>query len=78
MNTTYDFLKLAEERYSVRRYSNQPIKQEKMDKILHAGYVAPTACNKQPQRILVVQSEDSKPYPGHSSFRTPEDIVAYI
>lgn len=47
--TMYDtFLKLAEERYSVRKYDSKPIKQEKLDRILRAGQVAPTAANAQP------------------------------
>ena len=54
-----DFLELAEARYSVRKYKDQPIRQEDLDKILRAGQVAPTAMNAQAQRILVLQSEES-------------------
>lgn len=49
-----DFLKLAKERYSVRKFSQQPIEREKLERILAAGRVAPTACNRQPQRVLAV------------------------
>ena len=31
-----------------------------MDKILEAGHVAPTACNYQPQKIYIAQSEDAR------------------
>lgn len=48
------FLELAEKRYSVRKFSDRPVEQEKLEQILHAGLVAPTACNKQPFRILVI------------------------
>ena len=51
------FLELAKERYSVRKYKDTPVEQEKLDMILEAAKVAPTACNKQPQRIYVVQSD---------------------
>ena len=51
------FSELAEQRYSVRKYDSRPIEQEKMQKILEAGRLAPTAVNYQPQRILVVQGE---------------------
>lgn len=51
------FLELATNRYSVRAYKSDPIEKEKMDMILQAGRVAPTACNYQPQRIFVVQTE---------------------
>ncbi len=58
MNENVDFLKLAAERYSVRKFTDKPIAQEDLDKILKAGYLAPTACNLQPQRILVINSEE--------------------
>ncbi|MBP1554105.1 MAG: nitroreductase family protein, partial [Oscillospiraceae bacterium] len=51
-----DFLKLIEQRYSVRSYSDRPVEQEKLDKILEAGRLAPTAVNEQPQRIFVLRS----------------------
>lgn len=54
-----DFLQLAKERFSVRSFSDRPVEQEKIDAILRAGQAAPTACNLQPQKILVIQSEDA-------------------
>lgn len=54
-----DFLELAKERYSVRKFSDKTIETEKIDLILQAGRLAPTACNNQPQRILVVDNEIS-------------------
>lgn len=54
-----DFLELAKERYSVRKYSDKQIEKDKLDKILEAGNVAPTAVNYQPQRIYVLQSEEA-------------------
>lgn len=54
-----DFLQLAKKRHSVRKFSNQKIEKEKLDLILEAGRIAPTAANYQPQRILVLDSEES-------------------
>lgn len=54
-----DFLDLAKERYSVRKFSNQKVEDEKIELILEAGRIAPTACNNQPQRIIVLNNEDS-------------------
>lgn len=54
-----DFLDLVKNRYSVRKFSPQKVEQEKIDLILEAGRLAPTAANYQPQRILVINSEDS-------------------
>ena len=53
-----DFLNLARKRYSVRAYTNQKVGKEKLEAILEAGRVAPTGCNRQPQHILVVESEE--------------------
>ena len=53
-----DFAKLAEERYSVRKFDVRPVEREKAEAVLRAGRIAPTACNNQPQRILVVDDAD--------------------
>ena len=56
-----DFLQLAKERrYSVRKFKDQAVEQEKLDLILEAGRIAPTACNYQPQRILVIEAPDAR------------------
>jgi len=47
-----DFAALAAQRYSLRKYSDRPVEQEKLDAILETGRNAPTAHNNQPQRIL--------------------------
>ena len=54
-----DFLEIMEKRYSVRSYSDKPVEKQKLDRILRAAQIAPTAVNKQPQRIYVLQSEDA-------------------
>lgn len=54
-----DFLELAKARYSVRKFSPQQVEAEKLDRILEAGRLAPTAANAQPHRILVLNSEVS-------------------
>jgi nitroreductase len=52
------FLELAKKRYSARSYQTKQIEPEKLDAILEAGRLAPTAHNNQPQRVLVVQSPE--------------------
>lgn len=54
-----DFLTLAEQRFSVRKFSDRPIEQTILEKILHAGQIAPTACNKQPQKVFVLRSKEA-------------------
>lgn len=55
-----DFMELAKNRYSERYYDPRPVEQEKLDRILEAGRVAPTACNYQPQRFYLIRSEEAK------------------
>lgn len=51
-----DFYDLAKQRCSIRSFSDKPVEEEKLEYILEVGRVAPTACNLQPQRIVVVQN----------------------
>jgi nitroreductase len=53
-----EFLDIAKKRFSCRSYSSKPVENGDLMKILEAGRVAPTGCNRQPQRIIVVQSEE--------------------
>ena len=54
-----DFEKLITERYSVRNFKPKHLPQEVITKILEAGHKAPTGCNYQPQRILVLNTDES-------------------
>lgn len=53
-----NFMKLIQDRYSVRSYLPKAIEEEKVRIVLEAGRLAPTAANKQSQRFLVVSSND--------------------
>ena len=53
------FLDLVKKRYSVRSFDTKKVEQEKVDLILQSARFAPTACNKQPQRILVLDEKES-------------------
>lgn len=53
-----NFLDLVKSRYSVRSYSEKKVESEKLNMILEAAHVAPTAANLQPVRLLVVQGEN--------------------
>lgn len=53
-----DFLDLAKKRFSVRKYQQKEVEKEKLEKILEASQVAPTAANKQPQRLLVINNTE--------------------
>ncbi len=53
-----EFLELAQNRYSVRKFSDAKVEKEKLNLILEAGRIAPTACNYQPQRILILNNDE--------------------
>ncbi len=53
-----DFLTLTKKRCSTRAYTMQKVEPEKLEKLLEAAHVAPTAANRQPCKILVVQTEN--------------------
>lgn len=49
-----DFLQIAKRRYACRQYQDRKVEPEKLE----AGRVAPTGANRQPQRIIVVESAE--------------------
>ena len=64
-----DFIEIAKKRYSVRSYMEQKVEPEKLEKIIEAAHVAPTAANQQPVHLLVVQSEEGLAKIGEGSDR---------
>jgi len=44
-------------RYSVRGYKSDPVSDETLQQVLEAARQAPTACNNQPFRIVVVRTK---------------------
>ena len=55
-----DFSELCRRRFSARSYNNKSVEREKLDAVLEAGRLAPTAANNQPQKIIVVMNELDK------------------
>lgn len=53
-----DFLQIAKRRYACRQYLDRKVEPEKLEAILEAGRIAPTGANRQPQRLIVVQSAE--------------------
>lgn len=53
------FMEIAKKRYSVRSYKKQKVEKEKLEQILEAAHVAPTAANLQPVHLLVLQEEEN-------------------
>jgi len=52
-----EFLELVESRYSVRGYKSTPVEEEKLQQVLEAARLAPTAHNQQPFCFIVIKTE---------------------
>lgn len=55
-----DFIELARKRFSVRAYRSDPVPRELLDRCLEAARLAPSACNSQPWRFVVVDEPTLK------------------
>ena len=53
-----DFKEVVKNRYSCKKYSDRQVEAEKLDAVLAAGRLTPTAKNLQEQHIYVVQSAE--------------------
>ena len=53
-----EFEDIIRKRTSIRKFSDKVVEQDKLDKILEAGRLAPTAKNNQPLKIYVINSEE--------------------
>ena len=53
-----EFKDVIKNRYSCKKYSDRQVEPEKLDYILEAGRLAPTAKNLQEQHIYVIQSPE--------------------
>ena len=51
-----EFKEVIRRRYSCKKYSSRQVEKDKLDAILEAGRLAPTAKNLQEQHIYVIQS----------------------
>ena len=54
-----EFREVIRKRYSCKKYSERQVEQEKLDAILEAGRLAPTAKNLQEQRVYVVRDPET-------------------
>jgi len=51
-------LDLIKSRQSDRKYSEKPVEKDKLNRILEAGRMAPSACNAQPWKFIVVDNPE--------------------
>jgi len=55
-----EYEELIRRRYSVRAYQPRPVEEDRLNTVLEAARVAPTASNRQPFQILVIHTEGRK------------------
>ncbi len=55
-----EFSDLIQKRYSVRKYKSKPVEEEKLQQVLDAARLAPTAHNKQPFKLIVIKTENNE------------------
>lgn len=60
MKNRFDFLELAKSRQSVRAYKDKPVEKDKIIRCLEAARLAPSACNSQPWKFVVVDDRELK------------------
>lgn len=80
-----DFLTLANERYSCRSYDkDKAVEEEKLEKILDAARLSPSACNGQPYLITVCRGNaaaavaDAVSGPGMNRFAKDAPVLLVI
>jgi len=54
------FLELTLKRQSDRAFSNKPIEEDKLMRVLEAARMAPSACNAQPWKMIVVTDQQKR------------------
>jgi nitroreductase len=57
---SHQFLEILVQRQSVRGYSDTPVEPEKLARCLEAARMAPSACNAQPWKFIVVDDPQLK------------------
>lgn len=62
-----DFDKLVTHRESVRGYTQQPVETDKIERVMESCRMAPSACNSQPWRFVVVTDPGLKDQVAHAS-----------
>ena len=54
------FLELINKRQSVRKYSDKIVEREKIERCVESARLAPSACNSQPWKYIVVDDPELK------------------
>ena len=67
------FADLTRARFSCRQYEDRAVEPEKLQAILEAGRIAPSACNNHPSRVIVCDTPELRDKAGVASGRFHRD-----
>lgn len=73
-----ELLNLMKSRYSARSYDSKTITKKDLETILEAGRVAPTAANRQTQKILVVDTKEGIEKIGKSTSTNNSPLIMLV
>lgn len=62
------FQELISQRQSVRKYQDKPIEREKLEQLIEAVHAAPSACNSQPWKLIIVDEPELKDKVANATF----------
>jgi nitroreductase len=65
-----NFKELLYQRQSVRKYIDKPVEKEKLLQIIDAVHLAPSACNSQPWKLILVDEPELKNKVARATFGT--------
>ncbi len=63
-----DFLQLAAKRQSTRAYNDSRVEREKIERCLEAARIAPSTCNSQPWKFIIVDEPELKSFVAEQTF----------
>jgi len=72
------FLELVNKRQSVRKYSDKIVEREKIERCLEAARLAPSACNSQPWKYIVVDDPELKEKVAKETFSTIASFNKFV
>jgi len=60
--------KILRQRQSVRKYLDKPVEKEKIEALIEAVHLAPSACNSQPWKLIIVDDPEVKRQVAEASY----------
>lgn len=69
-----DVLQLIRQRHSVRHYQDRPVEPDKLERLIEAVRLAPSACNTQPWKLILVNDPELKNSVAAATF---SEVVAF-